>query len=316
MKKRGIYFIFSIIYTISLVFFSWILICGNYENYSLAEAAISTGLTAVNLEGGDFDSDTDGEKDCQSDEINTAENNKKGSHEAASKSAKSSKKTKTEATSKKTESIKSSKKSKAGKNKSLSSKPLVLIYHTHGTESYLPAKSGNYHTTKEENSVRDVGNILEESLAEEGIMSIHDKTIHDNPSYDGSYDRSFNQVKKILAEYPSIVCIIDLHRDAIAGDYAGDTAEVYGKTAATYSYVLSNTTDTYADNKAFLRKLNDIAGRDYDGYTGKVLQRPYWYNQEICGKAVLIEMGNNRNRIEDVRNTAWLFGKILAKALN
>lgn len=298
MKKRGIYLIFSIIYTISLVFFSWTLIGGNSGNYSLAEAAISTGLTAVNLESGDFDGNSDGESDSADSEIKTAKKDKKTSSKSALKSSRSSKS------------------SKKNKKKSASGKPLVLIYHTHGTESYLPAKSGNYHTTKEENTVRDVGNILEESLAEEGIASIHDKTIHDNPSYDGSYDRSYNCIKKILDENPSIVCIVDLHRDAIAGDYAGATASVEGKTAATYSYVLSNTTDTYSDNKAFIRKLNRIASSDFDDYTGKVLERPYWYNQELCGKAILIEMGNNRNQIEDVRNTAWFFGKILAKALD
>ena len=52
--------------------------------------------------------------------------------------------------------------------------PAVLIVHTHATESYLPASDGNYHTKKKENSVRDVGSVLAQTLKDEGIMSVHD----------------------------------------------------------------------------------------------------------------------------------------------
>ena len=196
-----------------------------------------------------------------------------------------------------------------------SGEPRVLIYHTHATESYLPSTAGNYHTTKEANTVREVGEILAQTLESEGIAVIHDKTIHDNPSYDASYDRSYEAVKAILKENPSIECIIDLHRDAIAGTADGPTETVNGKTCASYSYVLSNTTDTYASNKAFLQALNKVAASDYDGYTANILERPYWYNQELCDKAILIEMGNNRNHISDVRRCAEVFGQMLADVL-
>lgn len=194
-------------------------------------------------------------------------------------------------------------------------KPRVLIYHTHATESYLPATSGNYHTTKEANTVREAGEILARTLESEGINVIHDKSIHDNPSYDASYDRSYEAVKKILKDNPSIECIIDLHRDAIAGSAEGPTETVNGRTCASYSYVLSNTTATYLSNKALLDELNTIATKNYDGYTANILERPYWYNQELCDKAILIEMGNNRNHISDVRRTAEVFGQMLAEAL-
>lgn len=193
--------------------------------------------------------------------------------------------------------------------------PRVLIYHTHATESYLPSSEGNYHTTKEENTVRDAGDVLEEVLEENGISVVHDKTLHDNPSYNESYSRSCETVKALLEKYPTIECIIDLHRDATAEEVAGPTQQVKGKTAAVYSYVLSNTTETYEENKAFLAKLNSVAESGYDGYTAKILERPYWYNQELSGKAVLIEMGNNRNNIKEVRQCAEFFGEILAEAL-
>ncbi len=200
--------------------------------------------------------------------------------------------------------------------KKASGKPKVLIYHTHATESYLPTSSGNYHTLKEQNTVRDAGNVLADTLEAAGIAVVHDKTLHDNPSYNDSYTRSCETVKALLSKYPSIECIIDLHRDAMAGNDPGPVTKVGGRTAATYSYVISNTTDTYTSNKGFLSDLNDAAAKDFDGYTGSILERPYWYNQELSEKAVLIEMGNNRNNIEEVRECARQFGKILAQVLN
>lgn len=203
-----------------------------------------------------------------------------------------------------------SKKDKANKGK-----PKVLIYHTHATESYLPSSEGNYHRIKEENTVRDAGNILTETLEEEGIGVVHDKTLHDNPSYNNSYARSFDTVKALMKKYPSITCIIDLHRDATPAEVSGPVKKVKGKNTAVYSYVISNTTETYGANNSFLNKLNKTAMRDFDGFTGDKLNRPYWYNQELSTKAVLIEMGNNRNNIREVRNCARIFGRILAQTL-
>lgn len=201
------------------------------------------------------------------------------------------------------------------KVKKKTGKPQVLIVHTHATESYLPATEGNYHTTKEKNTVRDAGNVLEASLEEEGVGVVHDKTLHDNPSYDSSYSRSYETILALLKKYPTIECVIDLHRDATPQKIAGPVTKVDGKNAAVYSYVISNTTPTYKENKAFLNKLNNIANAGFDGYTANILERPYWYNQEIQRKSILIEMGNNRNNIEDVRRCAKIFGKMLAKAL-
>ena len=76
------------------------------------------------------------------------------------------------------------------KNFADNSKPLVIIYHTHTTESYQPYSESNFHRVKETGTVRDVGNVLTEELNNLGIGVVHDKTIHDRPSYNQSYDRS------------------------------------------------------------------------------------------------------------------------------
>ena len=75
--------------------------------------------------------------------------------------------------------------------------PLVIIYHTHSTESYMPYSESNYHREEEEGTVRDVGNVLETELKKKGINVIHDRTLHDRPSYNESYSRSLETVQAL-----------------------------------------------------------------------------------------------------------------------
>ena len=98
----------------------------------------------------------------------------------------------------------------------VSGDPQVIIYHTHSTESYMPYKESNYHREAEEGTVRDVGNVLETELKKRGINVIHDKTIHDRPSYTASYGRSRETIKALMQKYPTAKYVIDLHRDAAA----------------------------------------------------------------------------------------------------
>lgn len=193
--------------------------------------------------------------------------------------------------------------------------PVVLIVHTHATETYLPATEGNYHSKKKENSVRDVGQVLAESLEEEGISVVHDETLHDSPSYSSSYSRSYETIEKLLDQYPAIECVIDLHRDAIASEGSGAVVSAGGKTCAKYMYVVSTAVPTYKNNLKFVNALNQTAVSEFGGFTGSVLERGYQYNQGLADKYLLVEFGNNRNHIEDVRNTARIYGKILAKTL-
>ena len=193
--------------------------------------------------------------------------------------------------------------------------PAVLIVHTHATESYLPASEGNYHTKKKENTVRDVGSVLAQTLKDEGIMSVHDLTLHDNPSYSQSYSRSYETIDGLLKKYPTIKCVIDLHRDAIASDSKAQTVSVGGRQCASYSFVVSNAVPTYDANLKFIKRLNREASDSYSGFCGKVLERGYRYNQDLSSHYMLLEIGYNRNDIEEARNTAEVFGKVLADTL-
>lgn len=97
----------------------------------------------------------------------------------------------------------------------------LLIYHTHSCESYTPSEkytykaSGNFRTTDKECSVIRVGTELEKYMKNYGYHVIHDTTLYDYPSYNGSYDRSLNNVEKLLEQNKGTEVLFDIHRDAI-----------------------------------------------------------------------------------------------------
>mgnify|MGYP000755993614 FL=1 len=76
-----------------------------------------------------------------------------------------------------------------------SNDPQVLIIHTHTTESYERDSDGYYDTDYDgrslcpANSVVGVGAVLAQTLADNGISTLHDGTVFDDPVYNYSYSR-------------------------------------------------------------------------------------------------------------------------------
>lgn len=97
----------------------------------------------------------------------------------------------------------------------------ILIYHTHSSESYTKSEkytyeaSGNFRTLDKERSVVRVGTELEKYMKNYGYKVSHDTTLYDYPSYNASYDRSYNGVKKFLETNKGTDILFDIHRDAI-----------------------------------------------------------------------------------------------------
>ncbi|MGI6728059.1 MAG: stage II sporulation protein P [Anaerovoracaceae bacterium] len=197
-----------------------------------------------------------------------------------------------------------------------SDSPLVLIYHTHATEAYQPVSNGNFHSVSETATVREVGNVLESSLKAKGIAVIHNKTLHDSPSYNKSYSRSVETVKNILAANPSIKIVIDLHRDA-AG-YSGNkshTFKVDGKKAAQFSLVVGQGNDNVKELTGFANNVIQKANEMYPGFCRGIIKKEYKYNQYVSNQCLLLEMGNNQNNIEEVKLSAEYLAEALAKVI-
>ena len=125
--------------------------------------------------------------------------------------------------------------------------PLVLVVHTHGTESYFEDNSNlsdfaqgdietyflhantAFRTTDPEKSVVQVGKVFCETLESEGIPTLHCTVMHDRENFNDAYTNCANTVKALLRQYPTIQYVIDLHRDSIT------RGEAYVKTRASVS---------------------------------------------------------------------------------
>ena len=85
--------------------------------------------------------------------------------------------------------------------------PQVLIVHTHATEAYAQdsqnpyAETGVARTTDTNYNIIRVGDEIARIFQEMGIAVIHDKTLHDSPSYNDAYDR--RPAADSRSQYPS-----------------------------------------------------------------------------------------------------------------
>lgn len=212
--------------------------------------------------------------------------------------------------------VKKDVKKKTADKKVDNSKPQVIIYHTHSSESYQPYTESNFHREEEKGTVREVGNVLAEELNRQGIAVVHDKTVHDRPSYNESYTRSLETVTSLMKKYPTAEIIIDLHRDAAAyTGNVGETIEIKGETAAKYKLVVGQNNDNYSQLMDFANKVNNTAEKLYPGFSGRIIEKEYRYNEYIADNYLLLEVGNNQNDIKEVCNTGKYFAHVIAKIL-
>ena len=206
--------------------------------------------------------------------------------------------------------------------------PMVLIYHTHTTESYeLIDRSGvddsfNYRTTDPTKNMVRVGEAIAEQLSAAGIGVIHAKEIHDYPVWSGSYTRSANTIQSILNANPSICIALDIHRDAISNDTTifAPVAEIRGKKAAQIMIISGCDDGTlnmpeYRRNFHLASRIQQTMEANFAGLTRPILFDYRKYNQDLTHGSLLIEVGSQGNTMEEARYAGELFGKALRETI-
>ncbi|SKC79718.1 stage II sporulation protein P [Maledivibacter halophilus] len=210
-------------------------------------------------------------------------------------------------------------------------KPLIFIYHTHGTESYSPEKVGNYHSLNRKYTVRRIGELMKNNLENAGFKVIHDDTLHDYPSYEGSYVRSLETLNKNLKNNPSLKVVFDVHRDGINNidelatkDYEAirerNLVEINGEKVATYSMVIGGGNENLEELKRFAYFVKAISDEMYPGFASKIILKEsksfkYKLNQYKSDYYILFEIGNNANNIYEAERTAAYLSQVINQAL-
>ena len=207
--------------------------------------------------------------------------------------------------------------------------PLVLIVHTHGTESYMQTDKSCYsdpsfaRSTDTQANVVAVGRALSEALNGSGVKTVHCETMFDLESYSGSYDASEKAVVEYLKKYPSIRYVFDVHRDYAevpGGGMVKCATEINGEKCAQAMFVVG--TDSQGADHPYWRENLKVAAAFQKKLLGTYpsLMRPInlrgpSFNAEHAPGSVLIEIGMAGNTLDEAKRTAYLLGNVIAKVI-
>jgi len=207
--------------------------------------------------------------------------------------------------------------------------PHVLIIHTHGSESYFPEGKDTYtpddveRTSDKNYNVVRVGREIKEILLSRGISVVHDTNLYDSPSYNGSYTRALEGIRRALTNHPGITVVLDIHRDAMTakdGVKYKTSAVVNGEQAAQMMLVLSTGESglSHPDWQENLKLGVKLQGRLSDKYPG--LMRPInlrkdRFNMHATKGSLLIEVGTSANSLSEALNAARPLAEELAELL-
>lgn len=203
--------------------------------------------------------------------------------------------------------------------------PQVLVVHTHTTECFDgDAMNGETErTTNEERNIVAVGNVIAQTLEENGIHCVHDKTVHDYPSYQGAYTRTLSTIDYNLKQYPDIKIVLDVHRDAYIypdGSKLTVSCEQNGVSTAKVMLVLGTDSlglshPNWQKNLALAAKIQSAANIMYPGMMRPINLRRERFNMHTTTGSLLLEVGSNGNTLDEAieggRNVANAISAVL-----
>lgn len=210
-----------------------------------------------------------------------------------------------------------------------SGRPRVLIYHTHTWEAYEMTDDARYAPTEtwrtkdnRYNMVR-VGEALAESLTALGFDVTHDKTAFEPPNLSESYVRSLAMLESRIQAGETYDYIFDVHRDAYSGLYNGANgiSTEAGSTAYVMMLVGKGTGATgsgfderpdWPKNLALAQEITDEMNRQAQGISRDVKIKTGRFNQHVSTGALLIEIGNNRNTLDEALAACPLIAQAIA----
>lgn len=204
-------------------------------------------------------------------------------------------------------------------------KPQILIFHTHGSESFRDSRKGNWKDT-----VTGAGEELAKQLRKQGFSVYHDKTSYDVKN--GKLDRSKAYyyaaigLERLLKQYPQIQVVIDLHRDGV-GSGTRLITQIDGKQTAQIMFfngmsrtaINGDISYLYNPNKewnlALSMQLQKAALETYPGFTRKIYIKGYRYNLHYRKRSMLVEAGAQTNTVEEVYRAMTPLAKLLGQVL-
>lgn len=202
--------------------------------------------------------------------------------------------------------------------------PQILVYHTHGSETFADSREG-----VTEDTTIGLGDVLTEELERYGWNVIHSRAVYDtkNGVLDRSkaYNYALDGIEQILKENPSIEVIIDVHRDGVTGTEKRLTTINGEKTAKIMFFNglsrNSNGPITYLKNKnrtgnlAFSLQMECQALKTYPDFVNRIYLKNYRYNLHLRQRSLLVEVGNQNNTVSEGKNAMRHLAVLLNEVL-
>ena len=206
--------------------------------------------------------------------------------------------------------------------------PKVLIYHSHATEAYtmdgtdVYRESDRYRTLDTEQNMVRVGEEMAAVFEAAGIGVIHDTTLYDYPSYNDAYSRSLEGMTAQLKEHPSIVLVLDVHRDALeAAD--GTVYKVVAGSVDNCAQVMmvmgsdagGQTHPNWKVNLALALSIQDALAQKWATLARPTVLRPSRFNQHLSTGSILVEVGTHGNTLQEAITAARLYARTVAELM-
>lgn len=194
-------------------------------------------------------------------------------------------------------------------------KPVVLIYHTHATESYLLTEESEYVETERGRTedtrynVIAVGDALKEALESRGFTVIHDTTNVEGEDITRAYSRSL----LVMQQYENIDLYIDLHRNSSnQHGRSENTITIDNVPYAKLFFVVGTGIGTYEgeydtlpdwkNNYTFAQSLTEQIAAKQPNLVKPIRLKVGRFNQHM-GLCLLAEIGTNADTLEAVLNS-------------
>ena len=198
------------------------------------------------------------------------------------------------------------------------SKPLVGIYHTHTSETFIPSSGLSHVRGGQKGQIVDVGLALRNRLEADGIRAVHSDNVHDYPSFMKAYGVSEVTAKKMLEDYPSIQMIFDIHRDA---DKRENTiVNVNGIPAARILIVVATGQPDlpqphWQQNHAFAKLIDAKLNAHFPGLSRGIQLVDWRYNQHLHSRALLFEVGSQECTLEEEERAMEMLADVIAEII-
>ncbi|MGE5454958.1 MAG: stage II sporulation protein P [Methylocystaceae bacterium] len=198
----------------------------------------------------------------------------------------------------------SSRQSVAAKN----AKAIVGVYSTHNDESYTPTDGKDSILGK--GGIIKVADALTKGLASQGIKAIHDTAKHD-PHDANAYSRSRKTASRLMRQ--GAFSLIDVHRDAAPAK--AYNAEVSGKNVTRIKLVVGRSNPKMAANMSFAKQMKAHIDKEHPGLSAGIFIGHGNYNQDLTSRAMLIEVGGDKNQRQQAQQAVSLFATSVPEVL-